>query len=74
MNTLQIAAEMLRCRDAARTLLGTHYERDMKLWAQTIRLEAERLKCSDISAAFRLSRENSDGFRTIVIFAAAVEM
>ncbi|MDI3260309.1 MAG: hypothetical protein QJR02_11495 [Sinobacteraceae bacterium] len=74
MNTVQLAAAMYQCRDAARTLLGVHYARDMDLWAQTIRLEAERLKCSELAAALRMSRETPDGFRTIVILAAAVEM
>jgi hypothetical protein len=73
MNVIQIAAKLYECRDAARSLLGAHYKRDMDMWAIAIRAVAERDKCSELSAAQKMARE-TDGFGAIVVLAACVEM
>jgi hypothetical protein len=73
MNAVQIAAKLYECRDAARSLLGAHYKRDMDMWAIAIRALAERDKCSDLNAATKMARE-ADGFGAIVVLAACVEM
>ena len=73
MNVAQIAAKLYDCRDAARSLLGTHFKRDMDMWAIAIRGEAETKKCTELEAAHGMARE-ADGFGAIVVLAAYVEM
>lgn len=71
--TVKMAARLYECRDAARSLLGTHYKRDMDLWAIAIRGEAQSKQCSELSAALGMAKE-ADGFGAIVIIAAVVEL
>ena len=73
MNALQMAAKLYECRDAARSLLGAHYKRDMDLWATAIRGVADSDKTSELAAATKMARE-ADGFGAIVILAAYTEM
>lgn len=67
------AAKLYECRDAAKTLLGEHYHRDITLLAKRIKSKAAELDCNDLQAAIALAKD-ADGFQTIVILAAAVEM
>ena len=73
MNTIQMAAKLYECRDAARSLLGAHYKRDMNLWALAIKGVADADKCSELAAANKMAR-GADGFGAIVVLAAYVEM
>lgn len=73
MNAIQMVAKLYECRDSARSLLGTHYKRDMDLWALAIKGVATADKCSELAAATKMARE-ADGFGAIVILAAYVEM
>ena len=70
---VKISAQLYECRDAAKRLLGAHYQRDMDLWAMAIRGVAETDKCSDVAAATKMAKD-ADGFGAIVILAAVVEM
>lgn len=71
---VEMTAKLYECHRAAKQLLGSHFERDMGLWAEVIRAEASAKKCSELQAAIFLSKEEIDGFRTITILAAYVEM
>lgn len=73
MNAIQIAAKLYDCRDAARSLLGAHFKRDMDLWATAIRGEAQTTGCTELAAAQAMARE-AGGFGAIVVLAAYVEM
>lgn len=73
MNAIQIAAKLYDCRDAARSLLGAHFKRDMDLWATAIRGEAQTKECTELAAAQAMARE-AGGFGAIVVLAAYVEM
>jgi len=73
MNAIQMAAKLYECRDAARSLLGTHYKRDMELWALAITGVAASDKCSELAAANKMAKE-AGGFGAIVVLAAYVEM
>jgi hypothetical protein len=70
---VKIAAKLYECRDAAKSLLGAHYARDMELWARAIRGVATAEKDTEVAAATKMARE-ADGFGAIVILAAYVEM
>lgn len=75
MNQVQMAAKLYEHRDAAKTLLGVHYERDMQMLADLIRADSKAKNCSDLAAAVALVNEKpGDGFRAVVILAAYVEM
>ena len=73
MNTIQVAAKLYECRDAARSLLGVHFKRDAALWAIAIQGVADMDNISTLAAANKMARE-TDGFGAIVILAAFVEM
>ena len=73
MNAIQVAAKLYECRDAARSLLGAHYRRDMELWSIAIKGVAASDKCSEIMAAHKMAAE-AGGFGAIVVLAAYVEM
>jgi hypothetical protein len=72
-NAIQLAAKLYECRNAARSLLGAHYKRDMALWATAIRSEAQTKKCSELAAATDMAKE-AGGFGAITILAAFTEM
>lgn len=72
-NAIQLAAKLYECRNAARSLLGEHFKRDMGLWAIAIRGEAEAKKCTELAAATGMAKE-AGGFGAIVILAAYTEM
>ena len=74
MNAIQMAAKLYECRDAARSLLGAYYKRDMDLWAIAIKGVAEAEKCSELAAANKMAQEAGGGFGAIVVLAAYVEM
>lgn len=73
MNAIQIAAKLYECRDAARRLLGDHFDRDMALYAKAIRGIAATKGCTELSAAQGMAKE-CGGFGAIAILAAFVEM
>jgi hypothetical protein len=73
MNAIQMSAKLYEFRDAARSLLGAHYQRDMDLWAIAIKGMADADQCSNLAAATKMARE-ADGFGAIVVLAAYVEM
>jgi hypothetical protein len=68
-----ITAQLYECRRAARSLLGTHYKRDMDLWAKAIRDGALQVGVSELAVATSIARK-TDGFGAIVVLAAYVEM
>lgn len=73
MNAIHLASKLYDCRDAARSLLGAHFKRDMDLWAIAIRGEAQAKNCTELAAAQTMARE-AGGFGAIVVLAAYVEM
>lgn len=73
MNNVQIAAKLYDCRDTAKRLLGTHFKRDMELWAKAIRSVAESDKSTELAAAQKMATA-TDSFGVIVILSAFVEM
>lgn len=70
---VKMAEKLYTCRDTARNLLGAHYQRDMELWGIAIRGQADADKCSELAAATKMAKD-TDGFGTIIILAAYVEM
>jgi hypothetical protein len=70
---VKMASQLYQCRDAARTLLGDNYRRDMELWATAIKGVAEVDKCSELAAATKMAAEGGP-FGAITILAAFVEM
>lgn len=70
---VRMAAQLYQARDAARSLLGAHYKRNMTLWAVAIKGAAASDRCSELAAALQMARE-ADGFGAIVVLAAFVEM
>lgn len=69
----RMAAQLYECRDAARSLLGAHYKRDMGGWAMAIRGVAVSDGTTELAAAQKMAKE-ADGFGAIVVLAAFVEM
>lgn len=79
MNALQTAAELYRCRDAARTLFGAEYEAKIAQWKELVAEQARLTKRNVIEAAIalnsRIAKDRpADGYTLMLIFAAAVEI
>jgi len=70
---VKLAAGLYQCRDAARTLLGAHYQRDMELWARAIKGVAAKDDSSDLAAATKMAAATGS-FGAVTILAAFVEM
>lgn len=72
-DAVRLAAKLYECHEAARSLLGAHFKRDMALYATAIKGVAAADKCTEIAAAQKMARE-AGGFGAIVVLAAYVEM
>lgn len=70
---VRVAAKLYECRDAARRLLGAHYERDMSLWARVIRGVAAEACVGELAAAQKIAGAEG-GMGAVMVLAAYVEM
>lgn len=69
------AAELYKMRDSAKAVLGADYMPTMRQTGKAIKGVAAELKCSDLAAAIRMTKEAGvDGFAVIMILAALVEL
>lgn len=71
---VQLAAELYRCRDSARFLLGDGYAAKMADYGKAISNVAEKLNCSALVAATKMAAATDDGVTQMLVFAAAVEL
>lgn len=70
-----IAAQMYKCREAARILLGNKYQAHMNECARVVRAVAKRDNCNNIVAGATMIKENGlHGMDALLLMAAVVEM
>lgn len=70
-----LAAQMYRCRSAAKTILGDKFKQKMDEMAAVIRAVMARDKCNCIVAGSTAIKESElHGMSALIVMAAVVEM
>lgn len=73
-NAIKMTAQLFRCRNAVRQLLGDEFAEHMAVYASGIRAMGELHKVDTMGAAIELCKKADNEVEAMCILAAAVEM
>ena len=72
-NVLDVAARMIECRDAARTLLGEKYHERMAEYGRVVRSVAAERCIGLLEAGKAVAEASGGGMTAVLVIAATVE-